>query len=273
MPFAMGNNQLSLLGKKMGQSDLIIENGEFFLLVGYEEVEEKPFVIKDFLGIDLGIKKLAMDSDKETFSGEQVERIRQKYAKRRKILQQKGTKNSKRTLCKLRRKEKNFRKTQNHEIAKKVVLKAKGTCCGIALEDLKGIRQKITVRKNRRNYFFSWSFGQLRNFIEYKAKKHGVMVVLVDPRNTSRTCPKCHYTDKKNRKSQQEFCCLSCGYLENADYVGALNIRHKARNAYGRDTIRSEKVMSADLLQSFETFLPVLHATGTATQASAFRRE
>ena len=273
IPFLMGKKQKPLLNKRIGQSDLLFEKGKFFLLVGYEEEEEALVKPQDFLGVDLGIKKLAMDSEREAFTGKKVEEKRQKYARRRKNLQKNSSKNAKRALCKLRKKERNFRTTQNHEIAKRLVLKAKGTHFGIALEDLKGIRKEITVRKKERSRFSSWSFGQLRSFIEYKAALHGVTVIFVDPKNTSRTCPKCGYTDKKNRKSQSEFCCCSCGYFEDADFVGALNIRQKARYSYGWDAIRTKKVKSADLSQSFENLLPNRHMTGTATQAFAFRRE
>jgi len=143
IPFLMGEEQKSLLDKRVGQSDLMFESGEFFLLVGYEEKEQTLILPQDFLGVDLGIKKIAMDSEKESFSGETVEKKRQKYAKRRKVLQKKGTKNAKRSLCNLRKKEKNFKKTQNHEIAKRLVLKAKGTQFGIALENLLGDPKKV----------------------------------------------------------------------------------------------------------------------------------
>lgn len=271
IPFACGEKQLPLLKKRVGQSDLLFENGEFFLQVGYEQEEVKQQPIKDFIGVDLGICNLAVDSAKEAFTGDEIEKHRKKYVKKRGSLQKKSTKNSKRALCKLRYKERNFRKTKNHEIAKALVLKAKGTNFGIALEDLKGIRKRTTVRKKHRNKHNSWSFGQLRRFIEYKAKLHGIVLILVNPKNTSRTCPECDYLDKKNRKSQAEFCCRSCGYFENADFVGALNIRQKARSSYGWDAVGSEKALLAGLLQSPETFCP-LEENGTVTQAFAFRR-
>jgi len=72
---------------------------------------------------------------------------------------------------------------------------------------------------------FGWSFSQLRFFIEYKAKLHGVDVLAVPPAYTSQTCPGCGHTDKKNRPSRDAFVCRSCGYEGNADYVASLNIR------------------------------------------------
>lgn len=37
----------------------------------------------------------------------------------------------------------------------------------------------------------SWAFRQLRTFLTYKAAQAGVVLIAVDPRNISRTCPVC----------------------------------------------------------------------------------
>ncbi|WP_306307201.1 transposase, partial [Alicyclobacillus acidiphilus] len=124
-----------------------------------------------------------------------------------------------------RRKESRFVANENHRIAKMLVTKAKDTGRGIAIEDLKGIRDRITVRKAQRRQQHSWAFHQPRSFIEYKARLAGVPVVLVDPRNTSRTCPNCGHCDKKNRPTRDDFHCQSCGFAGPADGVAAVNIR------------------------------------------------
>ena len=67
----------------------------------------------------------------------------------------------------------------------KIVAKAEGTTRAISLEDLKGIRTRVTVRRSQRATLQSWAFFQLRAFIVYKAALAGVDVHLVDPRNTS----------------------------------------------------------------------------------------
>jgi transposase len=58
--------------------------------------------------------------------------------------------------------------------------------------------------------------------------------VLVDPRNTSRTCPACGYIDKANRVSQSVFSCVVCGFSGLADFIAALNIRVLGRAAVMR---------------------------------------
>jgi predicted RNA-binding Zn-ribbon protein involved in translation (DUF1610 family) len=61
--------------------------------------------------------------------------------------------------------------------------------------------------------------------VTYKAGLSGVAVIAVDPRNTSRCCPQCGFTDKANRKTQETFSCTSCGYTAAADFAAARNIR------------------------------------------------
>ena len=50
------------------------------------------------------------------------------------------------------------------------------------------------------------------------------MLLAVAPENTSRTCPNCEHISEHNRKTQTQFECVSCGYKNNADIVGAINI-------------------------------------------------
>jgi putative transposase len=96
------------------------------------------------------------------------------------------------------------------------------------MEDLKGIRSRVTVNRSQRDRHSKWAFDQLRSFVEYKARVKGVPLKIVDARNTSRECPKCHYIDARNRKTRDDFACLRCGYQAMADYVAACNIKDRA---------------------------------------------
>jgi len=216
-------------GMRRGQADLVYRGGRFFLYVVVDAPEENPFQPKDIIGVDLGIVNIATDSTGRNWSSERVENVRKKYESLRSRLQAVGTKSAKRHLKRLSGKERRFKRDVNHCISKALVGYAEGTSSAIALEDLKGIRGRgITVGRSERSRHSKWAFSELRRFIEYKARLRGVPVIVVDPRNTSRECPLCHYTDKGNRPSRDVFRCLSCGYTAPADYVGALNIRARA---------------------------------------------
>lgn len=210
-----------------GQVDLVYCKGKFFLYATCDMPEDTPLEPDDVLGVDLGVKNIAVDSDNKVFSNEKVEQVRQKLHKLRGDLQSKGNKHAKRRFKKVSGREARFRTNENHRISKILVEKAKDTKRAIALEDLTHINERTTVRHEQRAERLSWAFYQLRSFITYKAALAGVPVILVDPRYTSQKCNKCGHTEKANRKSQESFVCRRCNHTDHADCNGAKNIRDK----------------------------------------------
>ena len=227
--YVFGEYQKPSLVRLKGQVDLVYRDDKFYLFATCDIPEDPLLVVNEYLGVDLGIVQIATTSDGVQFSGEVVEKVRRRFHKTRRNLQRRGTRSAKRILRRIRHRESNFRRHQNHVISKCVVATAKDTGRGIALEDLKGIRDRITVRKTQRARHSGWAFFQLRSFVEYKSKRSGIPVVVVDARNTSRTCSSCGHCDKANRKSQSHFACTSCGFTLNADHNAALNVAFKAR--------------------------------------------
>lgn len=211
-----------------GQSDLIFQKGEFYLCVVVEVPEPIKTIPKKVLGVDLGIKNIAVDSTGEVFSGEKIDRTRDKLDTLKANLQSCGTDSAKRHLKRLSGHEARFKRDTNHCISKKLVMKAKDTSSLIALEDLSGIRNRTTVRtKAQRHRHSSWGFDQLRQFIDYKAAIAGVGVVYIDPAYTSQECPICHHISRSNRPTRDEFCCVCCGFSDPADTVAAINIANR----------------------------------------------
>ena len=196
----------------------------FFLYVTVDVPEAEPFEPQGTLGCDLGVVNILTDSDGIVYTGALVNGLRHRHRRLRKKLQAKGTKSSRRLLRKRRQKEARFGRHTNHVIGKQIVAKALDTKRRIALEDLRGIRARIRSRKLQRATLSSWSFEQLGSFIAYKARREGVPIVYVDPRNTSRTCPACGHVDKANRPSQSRFLCTRCGLAGLPDYFAAVII-------------------------------------------------
>lgn len=212
-----------------GQCDLVYRDGKWFLMATVDLPEKPPVKVHDFLGVDLGIANIATDSDGNQYSGKPVEGIRRKHNLQRKRLQRRNTKGAKKKLKRVAGKEARFRRAENHRISKAIVQTAEDTGRGIALENLKGIRDRLPVwARDARNKLSGWSFHQLFAFVSYKARLAGVPVVTVDPRNTSRTCSVCGHCEKANRTSQAEFFCRACGHTDHADRNAALNIRAQA---------------------------------------------
>lgn len=228
IPLRFGEYQKVRLDRIRGQADLILRDGVFYLAVVVEVPEPSKFDAVGTLGVDLGIVNLATDSDGKTFSGKQIDKVREKNATLRTNLQSAGTKSAKRHLKKLSGREARFHRDVNHVISKKIVAKAKDTGKAVALEDLKGIRTSTVVRKAQRSRNHSWAFRQLRSFIEYKAALSGVPVILVNPRGTSHICPVCGHNERGNRPNRDTFRCVQCNFSGCADHIAAINIAARA---------------------------------------------
>lgn len=186
-------------------------------------------ICEGVIGVDLGIVEIATDSAGSNYSGEQVKSTRRRLKRIRGLLQSKGTRSAKRHLKKVRRKQARFVRDTNHVVSKSLVRTASQSRKALALEDLSNIRDRAeTVSRDMRWLLGNWAFLQLRQFVAYKAEGAGVPVLLVDPRNTSRTCSACGHCAKENRKSQSKFHCLSCGFDANADQNAAVNIEARA---------------------------------------------
>lgn len=227
IPFVCGERERALLSSQQGESDLLYRDGRWYLYTTVNVDEPPVGEPGDMLGADFGIVNILADSDGTTYSGAHLNALRHRHRRLRQRLQAKGTKGSRRLLRKRRRTEQRFASHLNHTISKRIVATAQGTGRGIAIEELGGIRDRVTARRQQRATLHSWSFRDLRAKIEYKARLAGVQVVAVDPRNSSRTCVACGHCAKENRPHRDLFLCIVCGFSAPADYVAALNLRER----------------------------------------------
>ena len=249
LPFVCGEYQRGLLAFRQGEADLAFVNGNFYLMATVS-IADPPLIETDgILGVDLGIVQIATDSDGNQYSGETVKACRRRNRVHRSGLQKTATRRAKRTLKKMSRKASRFCKHVNHVISKQLVQSALSSRKALCLEDLTGIRDRANgfsrefKSKEMRWQMGHWAFDQLKQFVVYKAKRAGVLVIFVDPRNTSRACSCCGYCDKANRKSQSQFLCLQCGFQANTDLNASANIARKGLGA--RATVRTPKVAHA----------------------------
>jgi putative transposase len=219
---ALGERQKSLLKGRKPTAAVLVKrrDGGYFLHVQLTDEAPEPITPKDVIGVDLGQRRVAVDSDGTVHEATETKRVRDHYPKVRRSAQAKGTKGAKRLLKRLSGREKRHQRAVNHIISRRIVDKAKETGRAIALEDLTGIRQRTKVRKDQRYAHHSWSFFQLRSFIAYKAQDAGVPLVFVDPAYTSKTCHQC---GERGHRNALVFSCTTCGSMDS-DLNGALNI-------------------------------------------------
>lgn len=229
MNYGAGERQQHYLQSRQGETDLVYFNGMFFLLAVCDIPDPDEKDTEGALGVDLGVVNIATTSDGDIHTSETIEKNRQKQQRLRSELQQVETRSAKRKLKKLSGRQARFQKDVNHCISKRIVTEAERTNRAIALEDLKGIRERTRAYgKEQRAKHSNWSFAQLRDFLTYKAKMAGIPIVLVDPAYTSQRCFECGHTERANRKTQDQFLCVQCGHSAHADVNAAKNIALRA---------------------------------------------
>ncbi|SFR25162.1 transposase, IS605 OrfB family, central region [Lentzea waywayandensis] len=215
-----------------GESDLVCRDGLWFLIATCDIPEPDLIEPTDWIGVDRGIVNLATTSDGDNHSGRRLGRYRRWHTRKRAELQARRTCSAARRLKRRARKEARHARHVNHRIAGEIVAVAQRTGRGVALEELGGIRDRVTVARHQRATHSSWPFHQLGDFITYKARRAGVPVLVVDARYTSQTCPRCGHVSRSNRSTRDHFRCCRCGLAGPADVVAAVNVRNRARRAW-----------------------------------------
>ena len=144
--------------------------------------------------------------------------IHKKYSNIRRKLQSDG---KYRKVKKIKDKESRIVRDLNHKISRELVDMAKIQNAALVFEDLTGIRNTKKQNQSFRYSLHSWSFYQLQQFVEYKAKLLGVPVLYVDPAYTSQDCSRC---GSRGQRRGKEFICPVCGRVNHADVNAAFNI-------------------------------------------------
>jgi len=84
--------------------------------------------------------------------------------------------------------------------------------------------RNVSAKSGLNRTILDQGWFEFRRQLEYKQVWRGGDVLAVPPQNTSRTCPACGHVAAENRQTQAQFACVECGFVENADLVGAINV-------------------------------------------------
>jgi len=183
---------------------------------------------KNWIAVDINecnVTGISSSGDFFIIDTSEVKRIRHVYFEKRRKIQSgiKCGKRRKELLAKYGRRERYRVKDILHKVSKTIVEFAKFRCCGIILEDLKGIRKRIDYNRIMNRRLHNWSFRKLQSYIEYKAKLNGIPVVYVNPKGSSSYCPICGEKLAPNGQWREKKC-TKCGITWNRDFVACLNL-------------------------------------------------
>jgi putative transposase len=176
------------------------------------------------LGVDLNVKGWTAVTSAGGFHGnaDYLNHRRDQYEALRGELQQTGTRSAYLRFHERAGTESAWFDEYAHLVSNAIIEDALDTrSTHIAFEKLKGIRKRMSNLPK----YQQWLFGRVQEYTEYKATEHGISVVYVNPKNTSKGCShtECRTVSDSNR-GEKQFECVGCGRSWNADYNAARNI-------------------------------------------------
>ena len=87
---------------------------------------------------------------------------------------------------------------------------------------------KVKAKSGLNRSILNEAWHKFFTCLEYKLKLKGGILIKVNPEHTSQSCPQCGHISKDNRKEQEIFRCVKCGYEAHADVNAAQNILKRA---------------------------------------------
>jgi len=214
--------------------------GRWFVSIQTErEVADLSHPASSLVGVDMGVANFAALSTGEIIAPvDALKRHARRLARYQRAMsrKQKFSRNwtkAKTRVQKLHTRIANIRRDHLHKLSTML----SQNHAGIVIEDLQ-VRNMSrsasgTVEQPGRNTrakaglnraILDQGWFEFRRQLEYKQAWRGGIVVVVDPRNTSRTCPACGHIAKENRTTQSRFACVECGHTAHADVNAAINI-------------------------------------------------
>ena len=203
------------------------------------EIEQPVPTATSAIGIDMGIIRFATMSDGSFIaplnSFKKHEQRLKRYQRRmsRKVKFSNNWHKAKRKVQKIHTRIGNARKDFLH----KATTTISKNHAMVVIEDLqvsnmskssagtteapgKNVAQKSGLNKA----ILDQGWFEFRRQLEYKLNWNGGILIPVPAHYTSQTCPACDHVAAENRQTQAKFVCVDCGYEENADVVGAMNV-------------------------------------------------
>ena len=237
--------------------------GKWFVSVQTEREVEQPIPsATSAIGIDVGIARFATFSDGTflaplgSFRKREVRLARYQRAMSRKVKFSKNWHKAKRRVQTIHTRIANARRDNLHKATTTISQNHAMVC----IEDLqvrnmskssRGSAEtpgtNVRAKSGLNTSILDQGWAEFRRQLDYKLQWSGGWLVAVPPHNTSRTCPCCGHVSADNRRTQAQFLCVGCGYVNHADVVGAMNILARGhRVAACREVVHSGPSMKQE---------------------------
>lgn len=209
-------------------------DGKYYASILVDTSDYRKTAGKGSVGVDLGVKELAVLSDGTKIPANQklkkglntLKKYQQKLSRKTKGSNRRAR--AKLKVARIHRRIASQRKAVLHELTDHLTR----TYHTICIEDL-NVKGMLKNRKLARAISDA-GFGMFRQFLEYKAKLRGNIIKIVDrwfP--SSKTCSGCDKLKGTLSLGDREFVCEHCGLVMDRDHNAAINILKN-----GEDTLK-----------------------------------
>jgi len=248
--YITGNSKTRVIEKRYEEerwrkTKLVYCGGDMYLYISVEVPKPTPVEPRGIIAVDVNeryvyygnsqwVKKVETPVEKAMRLRELAERL----ARKRSTTHHPPWRKGKELQARIRhyyKKAKDVVEDWARKTAKRIVEEARERQCAVATEDLTGLVEAIReLPKTHKLKMIALAYRRLLWWIKWQAVKPGVVVVEVDPRGTSTTCPKCG--GKMEEVKHMHMKCTACGFKAGRDVVAVLNIEKKARDKLGNPT-------------------------------------
>ena len=214
-------------------------SGKWFVSIQTEREVEVPTPKGEAIGVDMGIVRFATFSDGSgveplnCFRRHETVLRKAQQAMSRKTKFSSNWKRAKARIQRIHARVANVRNDFLHKLSTEIsknhaIVCVEGLQVGNMSRSAAGTQEapgtNVRAKSGLNKSILDQGWFEFRRQLEYKLAWSGGLLIAVPPRNTSRTCPACRHVATENRQTQDEFRCVECGFEENADVVGAVNI-------------------------------------------------
>jgi len=218
---------------KPKEARLVVKDGRIWLKVVVEK--DIPLVeTEGFLGVDVNYANVTLSDGTRieipAFKRAhglriEAERIQKRHGKRWRYV-----KDVRHRIRALHARSRNVIIDACRKVGLEVARRAYEARKTIVLEDLTGLRNSVNRKSQLWRVRLSlWAYRELQKWIVWKARLYGVPVLVVNPRGTSSTCPKCGA--RLAASGGRRLRCTSCGFEEDRDLIAAMNLEMRGAQA------------------------------------------
>ncbi len=228
------------------------ENGRWYISVTVEETIQEQEISDQIIGIDLGIKTLAVTSDGIYYENPKTLKKAEKRLKRldRELSKkQKGSKNREKAKIRRAKAYEKVARIRKH-ILNEITTELAKTKSIIAIENLNvaGMMQNHHLARA----IGDAGFGEFRRMLEYKCAWYGSKIIVIDRwYPSSKTCSNCGAINDNLTLNDRTFKC-DCGLEIDRDLNAAINIKNTAKyaeiNACG-ESVRPQSIAAVSVKQ------------------------